>query len=221
MKKWPSSAMLRRSSVLLSVLAAMVCLGPDRAYADEFGSIVHHIEARYQVHRQHRFILGVAGMVVKVWHVAGVKSLKIALFEDQHFINTANDADLDDIVQRAGNHGWRPMVRSYSNRTGEHTFIYARESSKHSGKNEDLQLLVVNVEPNEAVVVQVKVNPEKMMQVLNGEGDGIFSTGTRRHRQRNARPAENLKTEAEIGGLADQNWDRACVFFPEDQPDLF
>ena len=31
MKKWPSSVMLRRSSVLLSVLAAMVCLGPDRA----------------------------------------------------------------------------------------------------------------------------------------------------------------------------------------------
>jgi hypothetical protein len=207
--------MLRRGCVLLSVLAAMLGLGSCPAYADDFGKIVHHIEARYQVHRQHRFILGFAGMVVKVWHVAGVKSLKIALFEDQRFINTATDAELDELVQRASDHGWHPMVRSYSRRNGEHTFIYARDS----GKQKDLQLLVVNVEPSEAVVVQVKVNPEKLMQVLNGEGDGIFNPGKRHRRERNARPA--LPPDVEVASLGPESWDATCMFFPLDQAAIY
>ena len=136
-------------------------LNSDVVYADDFGRIVHHIEASYHVHRNHRFLMGCAGMVLKFWHVGGVKNLKIAIFEDQHLDGTTTDAQLDEIVQRASQSGWQPMVRSYSRRTGEHSFVYAQDAGK------DMKLLVVSVEPNEAVVVQVKLDPDKLAQFLD------------------------------------------------------
>ena len=64
-----------------------IILGTDTAYAyDDFGLMAQSfIEATYHVHRSHRFIMGFAGMVVKFWHVGGVKNFKAAIFEDQHF----------------------------------------------------------------------------------------------------------------------------------------
>ena len=43
---------------------------------DDFGKIVKHIEVNYKVHRENRFAFGLAGFVVKFWHVAGVKNFK-------------------------------------------------------------------------------------------------------------------------------------------------
>lgn len=148
-------------AVVFFSACVLLGLNSDLVYADDFGRIVHHIEASYHVHRNHRFLMGCAGMVVKFWHLGGVKNLKIAIFEDQHLDGTAADSQLDAIVQRASQSGWHPMVRSYSRRTGEHSFVYAQDAGK------DMKLLVVSVEPNEAVVVQVKLDPDKLAQFLD------------------------------------------------------
>ena len=56
----------------------------QKAFAkDDFGKIVHHIEANYHVHRQHRWVMGLAGFTVRFWHIAGVKNFKGAIFENQ------------------------------------------------------------------------------------------------------------------------------------------
>lgn len=141
--------------------SVLLWLGAGEACADDFGRIVEHIEARYHVHRQHRFALAFAGMVVKFWHVGGVRHFKAAVFEDQRFIQTASDAKFDEIVQSATHSGYQPLVQSYSRRSGEHTFIYARSE----GKN--LKLLIVSLEPDEAAVIQVTLDPDKLNQVLN------------------------------------------------------
>ena len=155
---------MKRSNVNFAA-AVFVCwvllwLGPDSAFADDFGRIVEHIEARYHVHRQHRFALGFAGMVVTFCHVGGVRDFKAAVFEDQRFLETATDAKFDEIVQSATHSGYQPLVQSYSRRSGEHTFIYAR----NEGKN--LKLLIVNLEPNEAAVIQLTLDPDKLNDVL-------------------------------------------------------
>ncbi|HEU5414612.1 MAG TPA: hypothetical protein VFW31_12675, partial [Candidatus Angelobacter sp.] len=121
---------------------------------------VHHIEASYHVHRNYRFLMGFAGVAVKFWHVGGVKSMKIAIFEDQHLDGTDTDRKLDELVARVSKSGWQPMVRSVSRRTGEHVYIYAQDAGK------DLKLLVVNVEPNEAEVIQVKVDPKRLEEFI-------------------------------------------------------
>jgi hypothetical protein len=144
--------------------AAYVTIGlsSEFLYADDFGRIVHHIEASYHVHRNHRFAMGFAGLVVKFWHVAGVRSFKAAIFEDQHLDGTDTDTKLDEIVAHASRSGWQPMVRSFSRRTGEHTYIYAQDN----GAGKDLKLLVVSVEQNEAAVIQVKLDPDKLEQFI-------------------------------------------------------
>ena len=162
----------------LTIFAAVFCaasiafsLGGDTVYAsDDFTRIVHHIEANYHVHRNHRWAMGFAGMVVRFWHVAGVKNFKGAIFEDQHLENRATDQKLDEIVLRAGQSGWQPMVKSYSRRTGEHAFVYAKP------EGHDLKLLVVSVEPHEAAVIQVKVDPDKL-------NDFLYEHGAGRHRR--------------------------------------
>jgi hypothetical protein len=148
--------------VLASLILASV---PSRARADDFGKIVHSIESNCHVHRNHRWVMGFAGVVVKVaGGFAGVKGFKGALFENQHLFSKP-DANLDEVVQSAGEHGWQPIVKSYSRRHNEHNYIYAREEGK------DLKLLIVTVEPSEAVVIQVKINPDKLAKFIE-ESEG-------------------------------------------------
>lgn len=151
----------RCAAGLLSLLS-LVGFAPN-AVADDFGNIVHHIEAQYHVHRNYRFLMAFAGLVVKVSHIAGARDFKAALFENQRFFASESDARLDEIVQSAGKSGWQPLVKSFSRRTREHNYIYVQ------GQNKDLKLLIVSVEPEEAVVVQVKIDADKLSDFINKE----------------------------------------------------
>ena len=149
-----------RIAGLLLILCGFFSLG-EKVYADDFGRIVRHIEAEYHVHRNYRFLMAFAGVVVKCTHVGGVKVFKAAIFEDQHLSATDLDDRLDELVRRAASTGWQPMVRSFSRRSREHTYIYAQAS----GNN--MKVLLVSVEPNEAVVMQVKIDPVKLSDFIN------------------------------------------------------
>ena len=147
-------------AALLFSIAAFFLLAAT-ARADDFGRIVGHIERQYHVHRNYRFLMSFAGVVVKCSHVAGVKTFKAAIFEDQHLPGSELDTRLDELIERAGASGWTPLVKSVSRRSGEHTYIYAQPKGK------DLSLLLVSVEPDEAVVMQVKIDPAKVNDFIN------------------------------------------------------
>jgi hypothetical protein len=134
------------------------------ARADDFGKVVRYIEAEYHVHRNYRLLMWVSGAVVKCSHVGGVKVFKAALFEDQHLDAAELDGRLDELVERASASGWQPLVKSVSRRSGEHTYIYAQTKGK------DLALLLVSVEPDEAVVMQLKLDPAKLSDFINKHG---------------------------------------------------
>jgi hypothetical protein len=105
--------------------------------------------------------MGFAGLVVKFSHVGGVKNFKAAIFENQNFMNTDADGKIDDIARHAIQDGWQPVVQSFSHRSGEHNYVFARPEGK------DLKLLILNLERNEANVIQVKVDPKKLDQFLD------------------------------------------------------
>jgi hypothetical protein len=164
---------MNRTTTKINVVAAIFCavaLGlncvPGTAQADDFGRIVHRIEAGYHVHRNHRFLMGFAGLVVRFWHVAGVKSLKAAVFENQHLDSNVADPKLDEIVLAAARSGWQPVVKSFSRRSGQCAYIYMQSAGK------DVKMLVVSIEPDEAAVVQLKFNAEKLAQFLDHEVGG-------------------------------------------------
>ena len=155
-----TKASANRIAGFLLILCGFFSLG-ENVHADDFGRIVRHIEAEYHVHRNYRFLMAFAGVVVMCTHVGGVKVFKAAIFEDQHLSGTELDDRLDELVRRAASPGWQPLVRSFSRRNGEHTYIYAQASGN------DMKLLLVSVEPDEAVVMQVKIDPVKLSDFIN------------------------------------------------------
>ena len=205
---------MKRSKGRFLIVAAMVFAGlalpAQNAFAkDDFGRIVHHIEVNYHVHRQHRWVMGLAGFTVKFWHIAGVKSLKGAIFENQPFVNAASDTRFDEVVRAAMDSGWQPMVQSWDRHTGERTYIYAQEVP--SKKGTDMKLLVVNLESNEAVVLQVKVDPKKLNDFVEETNAG--------HRRTRPMPREKAAPQSEDRvelAATSQNWDGTCLFLQED-----
>ena len=191
--------------VSLAAASALFAVPQQASAKDDFGRIVQHIETQYHVHRQHRFALGLAGFVVKFYHFAGVKNFKGALFENQRFLNAGSDTRFDEIVRTAMDSGWQPMVQSWDRRTGSKTYIYAEDLGR------DMKVLVVNLEPNEAVVIQVKVNPEKLSNFVREASAG--------HNHRNyptphedAQPAKEQSVEL---AESTQTWDGLCLFQQE------
>jgi hypothetical protein len=169
---------------------------------DDFGKIVHHIEVNYHVHRQHRWVMGVAGFTVKFWHIAGVKSFKGAIFENQPFVNAISDTRFDEVVRAAMDSGWQPLVQSWDRHGGERTYIYAQDLGK------DMKVLVVSLESNEAVVLQVKVDPRKL-------NDFIEETNGGHHRNRQAprdETAPSSEDKVELAAATSQSWDGICLF---------
>jgi hypothetical protein len=153
---------LNRLAAVFFTCCVVVTLWPRDVFAsDDFSNIVRYIESQYHVRRNYPFLMGLAGMAARAWPGAGVKDVKIALFEDQHLLQTASDRELDELVQAVGNSGWQPLVKSFSRRSGDHSYIYAKPEGRY------LSLLIVNVEPSEAEIVQVKVDPSKLEEFIN------------------------------------------------------
>jgi hypothetical protein len=197
----------KRFLFVLGLAAGALLWVPQQALAkDDFGKIVHHIEANYHVHRQHRLVMGMAGFVVKFWHIAGVKNFKGAIFENQPFVNAASDTKFDEVVRAAMDSGWQPLVQEWDRHSGERTYIYAQDLGK------DLKLLVVALESNEAVVFQVKVNPDKLQAFLEETGAG------RRHRDPEM-PRDEVQPPSEekieVAAATAQNWDGVCLLSQE------
>jgi hypothetical protein len=188
------------------MLAGFFTTAQNAFARDDFGKIVHHIEVNYHVHRQHRWVMGLAGFTVKFWHIAGVKSFKGAIFENQPFVNAASDTRFDEVVRAAMDSGWQPLVQSWDRHTDERTYIYAQDLGN------DMKVLVVNLESNEAVVLQVKVDPKKL-------NDFIEETNAGHHGNRSTpreETAPQTESRVEVAAVSPQSWDGICLFLEEE-----
>ncbi|HWZ44893.1 MAG TPA: hypothetical protein VNW97_15565 [Candidatus Saccharimonadales bacterium] len=150
---------MKRNRIVL--FALLVLIAQTAMAKDEFTEVVHHIESHYHVHRNFRFMMGFAGMMVKVSHAGGVKTLNAAIFEDQQFQGSGADNEFDEVMRKALKSGWSPVVRTHSRLSGERTYIYARSDGR------DLKILLATVEPGEAVVMEFKVNPQKLEDFIH------------------------------------------------------
>lgn len=157
------------AATLLCLLCTSGRLVPRaEAAGDDFNNIVHQIEAEYHVHQSYPFLSAFAGFVGKCSRVAGVKAFKMAIFEDHDLLSSGGDARLDEVIQSAGKSGWQPMIKSFSRRSHEHNYIYVQAHGK------DFRLLLVTLEPSEAVVLEVGIDAAKLSKFINdhsGHGD--------------------------------------------------
>src|SRR5215813_8220498 len=126
-----------------------------------FKDVVKHIETNYRAKKTRIPMLGFANFAVKLIRPAGVKGFKLAVFEDQDFSLLPGAASFDTVRRESYDEGWQPMVQINSKRDGNsHTFIYVKSSGK------DVQFALAVLEDREAVVLEVKFNPDATARFL-------------------------------------------------------
>ena len=151
----------RLVSVVLLAVALFVPSAAALAKDKEFKAITKHIEKNYQARRTKIPLLGLANFAIKLIRPAGVKGFKLAVYENHDFSPRPNDVSFAAVMREAYAKGWNPLVQTYSKRDGgTRTFVYAREEGK------DIKLAVVTFQEREAVVAEVKFNPDAAARFL-------------------------------------------------------
>jgi hypothetical protein len=149
----------------LRVFLLILCTATLASAGDnDFRAVVHAIEGHYGVHHMHIPLLGVAMFFARP---SGVSGLKLAVFED--FDGHTDPSEVRRIIENSLGEEWHPFVRVHSrndsNADGETTLIYANLAD---GK---MRMMIVNVEPSEATVVELKVDEHGIKRWLREPGE--------------------------------------------------
>ena len=131
-----------------------------RAGDPEFDAVTKHLKLFYNAKRVSIPFLGLANFFVKIVRPAGVKSFKVAIFEDLNFTGGKTDTELGSVLRSALSPEWHPLVRARS-RDGERLYVYARE------EGENIKLMVVTIDRSDAVVARVKLSPKRLSEFLS------------------------------------------------------
>jgi len=151
--------------LILALSASTFALGAD----PEFKGIVHSIEHTYGVHHTHIPFVGLAMFFARP---AGVHGFKLAVFEG--FQPPTDSADIRRVIETSLGPGWYPFVRvqSKGESDGETTLIYTYPCGNK------LRMMIVNLEPSEAVVLKMELNEhaiEKWLKEPGEQADGHSS----------------------------------------------
>lgn len=148
----------------LTLLWLVAAVSPASARDREFGVLVHEIETQYHARRSHRFLIGFASgfgdVVIRFWRPFGVKNFKLAMWDGKQLSYRGNGQDFQAVVAKGLQQGWLPVVQVWSRRDGERTYVFAKDSGKY------VKFLVATVETDDAVVVQVQLNPDKLSRSI-------------------------------------------------------
>ena len=148
--------------VAFFITATLLMAVPQTTRADdpEFDAITKHLKLFYNAKRVSIPFLGLANFFVKIVRPAGVKSFKVAIFEDLNFTGGKTDTELGKVMRNALSPEWQPLVRVRS-RDGEQVYVYGREAG------ENIKLMVVTIDRSDAVVARVKLSPKRLSEFLN------------------------------------------------------
>ncbi|HKP85902.1 MAG TPA: hypothetical protein VJZ26_07395 [Blastocatellia bacterium] len=145
--------------VLLS-LAGNAALAGDKS----FSQVVKHIKSSYNAKQQGFFgMMMIARLAVKVVKPAGVKNFKVALLRDVDYSRgpRPGQSEFHSFIRGKIDPAWEPLVQFSSPRERQWTYVYALS------EKEDIKVLVVTMQQAEAVVVQAKFSPAKLVEFMN------------------------------------------------------
>ena len=137
------------------LLLSLLCVLPSAAHAKggDFDAVVRNVKVTCGGKRVHIPFLGLAGFATKLVRPAGLKSFKLAVFEN---LERPGDAQLGPAVSRALGPEWRPLVRVRSRSEGAQTLVYVSDAG------ENLKVIIVALDRDQATVIRAKVNPEAL-----------------------------------------------------------
>lgn len=127
-------------------------------YAD-FASIARAIDGHHGVKRVTIPFLGLARVVLWVAHPEGVHDFQLATFEGGHNIDPA---ELQGILVSQMEPGYKPLVRVWSRRSKEWSFIYAKPAENGTR----IELMVLTHDNSDTVLVRVDVDANVLAKEL-------------------------------------------------------
>ncbi len=155
---------IARSIVILltfTFITAAVAAKPD-----PYKSVVNHLKKRYNAKQMRLpFVIGLASFGARIYTKGAVKGLKVAIFKEQNFTETIKDPGFESVF-RTFDATWTPMIRSYSRKQLQRTYLYAKEVGK------DYQIMVTSLQPDTAVVLTVKINPAQLAKFIEKHNNG-------------------------------------------------
>ena len=179
-------------------LLVFVIASQSLAQADDFGMIVDKIEKHYSAKKKRIPFLGLAGFAVKLIHPAGVKSVKVAIFEDQDFAPSRRDRSFEQAVASSLDAKWKPTVRSNDRVSGNRSYVYTHQSGK------DLEMLTVTFSATQAIVAQAKVDPEAVSRFIDKpEVMGVSLGGGFKGSPSILDPSSSIYSGGPVGGSSD------------------
>src|SRR5688572_11416 len=113
-------------AVPAALLLAFALYAPAAARADDFDAVVKNVRAACGGKKVRIPFLGLAGFATKIVRPAGVKSFKLAVFED--VTRSGDVSGLGATIERSLGPGWRPLVRIRAGRGAEQSHVYVREA---------------------------------------------------------------------------------------------
>jgi Ca-activated chloride channel family protein len=152
---------MRIKAVSMLLLTACLVLGAASIAlaSDPYNKLIEGLESQYHAKRKHIPLLDVGNFVLKFWHPAGVKGVRIALFEGEAFYGQASGDRLDAMVRSTAGGEWHSVVREFSRANKQWTYVY------YTG-GKDTKILIISLAQKDTVVAQVKFDPAKLAEFI-------------------------------------------------------
>ena len=156
----------KRFLTRLSITVLLVSLAPTMALAgdESFSSVVKHIKSNYHAKQQGFFgAMMLARLAVKIIKPAGVKNFKVALLRDLDYSEAPGPqgGEFHSFIRSKIDPAWTALVQYSSPREKQWTYVYV------SREKEDVKILVVTLQAKDAVVLQTKFSPDKLVEFMN------------------------------------------------------
>ena len=156
----------KRILTRLSITMMLVSITPVVALAgdESYSSVIKHIKSNYHAKQQGFFgAMMLARFAVKMIKPAGVKNFKMTLLRDLDYAEgpTPQNGEFHSFIRSNIDPRWAPLVQYASPREKQWSYVYV------SREKEDVKLLVVTLSQRDAVVLQTKFSPERLVEFMN------------------------------------------------------
>ncbi len=155
---------IARSFVVIIIAAFLTT--SVAAKPDPYKTMINHLKKRYNAKQMRLpFVIGLAGFGARLYTKGAVKGLKVAIFKEQNFSEPITDPGFESVF-KSFDASWTPMIRFYSRKQMQRTYLYAKEAGK------DFQVMITALQPDNAVVLTVKLNPEQLAKFIEKHNNG-------------------------------------------------
>ena len=148
------------AAALLLTFFAGVALAEDKSYSQ----VVKHIKSSYRAKQQGFFgMMMLARFAVKLIQPAGVKNFKVTLLRELDYREgpAPNSKEFNAYLRDKIAPNWTPLITYSAPRERQWTYVYSTQ------EKDDVKLLIVTVQKQDAVVVQTKFSPAKLAEFMN------------------------------------------------------